>query len=235
MKKILAFFAGALLSLGLAFADDAGERSVHWFGFNIPIQNQTWWYTDDEFYGLTLKDEYDINLDFSSVGFNVFYNHLSVSDSRFSKIIDVQFGFASMTWDELEIDGNSGSISSSFPSLSGPSTRFMFGIGGAPLNIDRVVLAIHGTFGVEGRVLTGSTNGSDITAVDFSTFIGFNTQAAFKLTDSFGLSAGMHMYTNLFGFGVLSADWGSDSNAEFMLVKPGCFNIDLKFGVALIY
>ena len=63
MKKIFVALAAAILSAGIAFADDAGERSIHWFGFNIPVESQPWSRTEDD---------YDYDFDAAFFGFNIF-------------------------------------------------------------------------------------------------------------------------------------------------------------------
>ena len=226
MKKIFVALAAAILSAGIAFADDAGERSIHWFGFNIPVESQPWSRTEDDY-------DYDFDADF--VGFNIFYNHNTVGDNRFSKIIDCQIGYSS----------GDGYGSADFGGLD---TRFMFGLGFAPLNIERVVLSVNGTFGVDLKFLTAEESAYyydyDYTLFGLSTFIGANVQCAFNFGSSFGLSAGMHMYTSLFGVGVSTWDrtatyssskYTDDDDGDVWLIGPGGFNIDLKFGVVLMY
>ena len=248
MKKIFVALAAAILSVGIAFADDAGERSIHWLGFNIPVQNQTWSYTEDHYF----EDDYNTNLDWeydiTTVGFNIFYNHLKVNDNRFSKILDVQLGYNSFDVTEWTVEDKVPADYAIWPNdLNAFNMRYMFGLGGAPLNIDRVVLAIHGTFGVDMKIAHGSDTymGFDIDSTFFglSTFIGANVQCAVRLGDSIGLSAGMMMYTNLFGVGIrnysvdsdLGDIIGDDSDTVAALIEPGQFNIDFKFGVCWVY
>ena len=239
MKKLLALIASALFATGLVFAEDAGERSIHWLGFNTAWESQNWLYDSD----------YDSDLSFFD--FNIFYNHNKVGDNRFSKIVDVQFGYQSSSGEvympiTLEVGSKSYDINQWFDvALSGVNTRWMFGLGFAPLNIDRVVLSVNGTFGVQLSYLTGTESyyfrttkswfDFDETLFGLGTFIGANCQCAVRLGDSIGLSAGIHMYTNLFGFGVTVVDWSDDSDAAAYVIMPGNFNIDLKFGVAWIY
>ena len=245
MKKIVTAVAAAILALGAAFAEDAGERSIHWIGFNVPIENMTWTYDDDSpFDSSTVEWKMGI----STVGFNVFYNHLEVGDNRFTKLVDVQLGYTSLSVDSVKADGNKLSLSDNqFFDIDGFDTRWMFGLGGAPLNFENVVLSVGGTFGLDLKVATGSKSyyvtDVDVTAFDVRAFIGLNTQAAFKLTDSFGLSAGIHIYTNVLGLGTyiwtVGYDDGDDKytkdHGEFIVVYPGDFNIDLKFGVCFMF
>lgn len=256
MKKILSVIFASLLLFGVAFADDAGARSVHWLGFNIPVQNQTWSITADKVGDFDFSSSGDIEFDLFSSGFNIFYNHLKVKDNRFTKIVDVQLGYTNITIDDWTKDGQSIYLTSDNVALAQPTsasgfdTRWMFGIGAAPLNIDRVILAVNGTFGVNMKIATGSDSyyssyyrsGYDIDSVFWgvSTFIGANVQCAVRLGDSFGLSAGMHMYTNLLGVGIGGWKYSSSSSDSELktytayVIMPGRFNIDFKFGVCWI-
>lgn len=132
--------------------------------------------------------------------------------------------------------------------LNGFNTRFMFGLGGAPLVNDFVTLAIHGTFGVNllyadwedsYKVLGVKTDASSA-VFDLWTTVGVNVEAAFRFTGHFGVFAGVNIYTNLFGFGVYANEVsvGShtiDDSADFFLVNPGKFNVDFRVGVAFTY
>ncbi|MBR1721240.1 MAG: hypothetical protein IJ727_01945 [Treponema sp.] len=228
MRKFLFTITALLCLAGTSLAaENAGARSVHTIGFNIPIQSQTWEY---EAYRSELGD-YDVELDMSLVGFDFFYNHLSVSDSRFSRFIDCEIGYASMSVDKQRLE-NSSSIDPDMGKLTGFDTRFLFGIGFAPVNLEKFILAIHGTFGVSLTVVEGKQNGITSEAVSFNTFLGANAQGAFRLSDTFGLTGGIHMYTNLVGGGVFAYD--IDDSGESCLIKSGDFNIDLKFGISWI-
>ena len=227
MKKFLFTIAAMLCLAGNSLmAENAGARSIHSIGFNIPVQSQTWEY---EAYRTELGD-FDVELDMSLVGFDFFYNHLSVSESRFSRFIDCEIGYASMSVDKMHMN-NYSTISPDLK-MSGFDTRFLFGIGFDPVNLERFILALHGTFGVALTVVNKEENGITSEAVGCYTFLGANAQGAFKLSDTFGLTGGIHMYTNLIGGGVFAYD--IDDSGESCTIKPGNFNIDLKFGISWI-
>ena len=217
MKKMLAFVASLVVGATAAFAEmeNAGERSVHALGFDVPVWGQTWYDTEN-------SDDYNVDVynKFSAVGFNFMYHHLNVSENRFSSFVNVEFGYSSWSYDEIEIDGHTVSVASVnkntakiYDGMSGFNTRFSFGLGGAPINIDRVILAVHGTFGVNlsyggnstSAVLTEDNDDYNATfdtwIFNWWTTMGVNVESAFKLTDHFGLFAGMNMYINLIGFG----------------------------------
>lgn len=248
MKRIFAIAFAAFLAVGSAFAENAGARYVHSIGFNIPIETNPW--TGN----LEIDDGVDADVDFKlrAAGFNFFYNHLQVRENRFSKISDVQFGYESLKMKDVTFSYggatvNAGDADVKFKAFN---TRFMFGLGGAPINTEKVILAVHGTFGFSMKI--GSNTETESVTVEgtkysvevketlfgFNTFLGANCQCQVKLTDTFGLAAGLHMYTTLVGFGVDSVKTTiageSDSDAESYGVIPGGFNVDFKFGVCWI-
>ncbi len=257
MKKIFAIAFAAFLAVGSAFAENAGARYVHSIGFNIPIETNPW--TGNLEISETNPrtgnvESYDADVDFKlrAAGFNFFYNHLQVRENRFSKISDVQFGYESLKMKDITFSYggatvNAGDADVKFKAFN---TRFMFGLGGAPINTEKVILAVHGTFGFSMKI--GSNTETESVTVEgtkysvevketlfgFNTFLGANCQCQVKLTDTFGLAAGLHMYTTLVGFGVDSVKTTiageSDSDAESYGVIPGGFNVDFKFGVCWI-
>lgn len=255
MKKILSFVALIILTCGIVSArttknsrgGNDWDTSIHTIGFNIPIQSQLWTYKTDKAFGTNFDKKYEVEYDISSVGFNFMYNHLYVKKNHFSRFIDVQIGWTSFKIDEFKFNDVKFNLSDMVDptELSGFSTRYMFGYGGAPLNLDKVVLAIHGTFGADMKIATAeNTKGSlksEALFLGLSTFIGANVQCSVRLAGSFGLTAGMHMYTNLVGFGV--GGWTEtntvtgkeENNKDSSLINPGRFNIDLKFGICFMF
>ena len=129
--------------------------------------------------------------------------------------------------------------------------KYSFGIGGAPANTDRFILALHGTFGVNcwygTRKFDTTVLGEKVETEDWGfslwTTIGFNVDAAVKLSDHVGLFAGTNLYTNLIGISALGYETktttGSTtttkSDSDGYAVYPGSFNVDFRFGVAFIY
>lgn len=229
----------ALAVLGAAFAG-AQERSVHAVGLTVPLWNQSLTVMDD--------DEYDITA--SAVGINLMYHHLKVSENHFSSFIDVEWGYTSVSIDEIEMNGYSFSAKDVMygTELDGFNTRFMFGLGGAPLVNDFVTLAVHGTFGVnllyaaceDSYKMLGVKVDASSAVLDLWTTVGVNVEAAFRFTGHFGVFAGVNMYTNLFGFGVYANEVSVGSytpidTADFFLVYPGKFNVDFRVGVAFTY
>ena len=261
MKKFFVSFALLLACSTLVFARSSrnsrgesssssrssnGGTSIHAFGFTVPVWGQTFY--DTEF------ENDDVYWKFSAVGFNAMYHHLSIAPNGFSSFIDAEIGYISYDIDEVEFNGTS-EKSSDMESMGGFNTRFILGLGGAPLNNDRVSLAIHGTFGVNlayasydesGSVYNSNYNATlnytdEYSVFGFWTTLGVNVETAVKITGNFGVFGGMNMYINLFGFGTWNRETDVDYVGkmndfnEFCLVYPGRFNIDFRFGVAFIF
>lgn len=243
MKKTLSIVAALLMCAGIAFADEE-DRSIHSIGFSVPVMNQTWYdkSNDVEYYKK-----------YNGAGFDFMYHHLTVTPGNFSKFINCEIGYAALWWDEVETKVNG---STSTESISGDAAKsydgliqkYSFGIGGAPVNSDRFILALHGTFGVNGWYGTRNYNytksGVKYDEEDWGfslwTTIGFNVDAAVRLSDHVGLFAGTNFYTNLIGFSVLGTETkptsgSSTKDSDGYAVYPGSFNVDFRFGVAFIF
>lgn len=231
MKKYFALILLAALATATASARSSraarsgststGGRSIHALGFAVPLQWQTW------------ENDADI-MDLSAAGFNFMYHHLDIRPSRFSTFMDVQLGYTSFTIDEIDnwdIDIDTQDI---FGSLSGFNTRYVVGIGGAPVVADNFTLAVHGTFGVHLAYVTGSSTYIEDSGVfGFWTTVGASLDAAWRITNRIGVLAGIDMYTNLYGIGAFWFE--DDSYSETFYINPGNFNVDFRVGIAFIY
>ena len=257
MKKLLAVTAAALVALAGAFADDDSGTVVHSFGTAFVGQTQTLDNVDDDTASL------------NSGAFNLYYNKLLVKESRFSTFRNMELGIINYSFsdydfatrdEDFEDDGYDNYISGTAfnpDSISGVNTSFLWGFGAAPLNTERVILAIHGTFGFDigfasqsyTTTLTATSRRSstsydfdcDFTAFNFVAQIGANVQAAFRLGEHIGLSAGLTLSTNLTGMTFTYASAQSeDMDVNFhhfdgFITNFGNINADLRLGVALIY
>ena len=182
------------------------------------------------------------------------YHHLTVTPGNFSKFINCELGYTALWPDEVEkvVDGTSStsSVQSDYAkAYGGFIERYSFGIGGAPVNTDRFILALHGTFGVNGWFGTRNFKVASIEydqwAFSLWTTIGFNVDAAVRLGDHVGLFAGTNFYTNLIGFAINGGETKTPSStgsgtksktdSDGYAVYPGSFNVDFRFGVAFIY
>ncbi|MBR4599336.1 MAG: hypothetical protein IKO39_04730 [Treponema sp.] len=246
MKKTLSIVAALLMCAGIAFADEE-DRSIHSIGFSVPVMNQTWYDSSND------VETYN---KFNGAGFDFMYHHLTVTPGNFSKFINCEIGYAALWLDEVErkVNGSTSTESVSgdeAKSFGGLIQKYSFGIGGAPVNSDRFILALHGTFGVNcwygTRNFNSEESGEKIEFKDWAfslwTTIGFNIDAAVRLSDHVGLFAGTNFYTNLVGFSVLGKERKTRSgsstttktDSDGYAVYPGSFNVDFRFGVAFIF
>ena len=72
---------------------------------------------------------------------------------------------------------------------------------------DKMLLAIHGYTGFDFDVGAGSKNDADFIIADFGMPIGVDAVFAIKLTDTFGLTAGLDIGTNIFRVGGLFGEY----------------------------
>ncbi len=181
-------------------AQTKDARSVHAVGLSAPIWNQTW--GDD--------------VQWSAAGVDLMYHHLAVRPNRFSAFTDAAFGYSNFSLDGAD------------DSAGGFNTRFMFGLGGAPVVMRDLVVAVHGTFG---------TNLAYARASDFWLFglwatVGMNAEASYTFAKNLAAFAGVTMYTNVFGIGV----WDRAAyTRNAYAISPGSFNVDFRLGVAFVY
>lgn len=246
MRKLVAL--AATLVLGITAVSAQNERSIHAIAFDASFWNHSWM---DVGKG-------DSDYDWSAFATDLAYHRLKVRENRFSSFNDVEIGYSRFSLEEIERDGKSYSIQDIYNldnridinDLNGVNTRYMFGLGYAPLVTDLVTLAVHGTFGLN-AAYAGNTEplGGDFEInqllAGFWATAGVNVDAAFKFTGNFGVFAGINIYTNLIGFGYYqityptyesySKEWREDTKRRFTLVSPGSFNIDLRLGVAFTY
>ena len=204
MKKLIMAVAAALM-ISAVFAESKKVKSLS-FAF-----------ASEKF---TLKEEYDggfsaeeklkfTNLDLS-------YSTMKIMDSGFSTMSDIYIG-RSTTSDFLS-------------DLTGLNAGFKLGLGYAPVNKERTILALHGFAGFDTKLLLGEKEGYSDDEAYLMTFIdllaGIDVRLAQKLTDSLGLYAGLDLYTNLWG----KAYWTEDSEATFK-TKAGGFGIQPRIGL----
>ena len=250
MKKVGALFVTLALFTSVSFAENAGERSIHVAGLDVPITGITL-LSEQKLNGVKY-DEYD---KFSGLGIELMYHRLKISDNGFSSFFNCELGYGNYKWKEIEAKVNGAKIATA--SLSDKDgydalvPRFSFGIGYAPLNTDMFILALHGTLGVNGvvgsRSQSGFENGTIVTKDNWAaclwTTLGANVDFVIKLSEHVGIFSGINMYTNLIGLAFFGSDVKStgtnisstSSTSSTGLVYPGHFNIDLRVGVAFVY
>ena len=248
MRKFAA--VAAALVLGMTAVSAQNERSIHAIAFDASFWNHSWMDVG--------KGNGSSGCDWSAFATDLAYHHLKVRENRFSSFTDVEIGYSRFSLDAIERDGESYSIQEVYGldsridinDLNGVNTRYMFGLGYAPVVTDLLTLAVHGTFGLNAAYAgnTEQLGGEfeiDQLLAGFWATAGANVDAAFKFTGNFGVFAGINIYTNLIGFGYYqlkyptyesySKEWREETKRRFNLVSPGGFNIDLRLGVAFTY
>ncbi|MDE7227613.1 MAG: hypothetical protein K2N31_04790 [Treponemataceae bacterium] len=248
MRKLAA--VAAALVLGMTAVSAQNERSIHAIAFDASFWNHSWMDVG--------KGNGSSGCDWSAFATDLAYHHLKVRENRFSSFTDVEIGYSRFSLDAIERDGESYSIQEVYGldsridinDLNGVNTRYMFGLGYAPVVTDLLTLAVHGTFGLNAAYAgnTEQLGGEfeiDQLLAGFWATAGVNVDAAFKFTGNFGVFAGINIYTNLIGFGYYqlkyptyesySKKWREETKRRFNLVSPGSFNIDLRLGVAFTY
>lgn len=246
MRKLAAVAAAVVL--GMTAVSAQNERSIHAIAFDASFWNHSWMDVG--------KGDSDYN--WSAFATDFAYHHLKVRENRFSSFTDVEIGYSRFSLEGIERDGKSYSIKEVYGlddridinDLNGVNTRYMFGLGGAPVVTDLLTLAVHGTFGLNAAYAGDTEEVGDKFEIDqllagFWATAGVNVDAAFKFTGNFGVFAGINIYTNLIGFGYYqvkyptyesySKEWRKETKRRLNLVSPGSFNIDLRLGVAFTY
>lgn len=181
-------------------AETKDARSIHAVGFSAPVWNQTW----------------SGDIHWSAAGIDLLYHHLSVRPNRVSMFSDVAFGYSNFSLDGAD------------DRADGFNTHYMFGIGGAPVVMRNLVVAVHGTVGVNLAYAVDS----DFWLFDLCATVGMNAEAAYTFAKNLAAFAGVTMYTNVFGIGVW--DRATDMRNAYT-ISPGNFNVDVRLGIAFVY
>lgn len=223
MKKIisvmvaLATFAGFASARGRGGSDGASGNIIG-LGFNVPVESRT------------LQDSDDNDFDLSSTGFNIDFYRMTLNSSGFSFILGTDLGY-------ITSDSDGDDIGSGF------HYGLKLGWGGTPVNNGKVVLGIHGFFGIDGSIQTGTIDmgvaDMDTTLVDWSMPFGVDVIFAVRLTDTFGLQGGIDLYTRIWEATVYGWEYDydvggrnySDSDSEVFSGFFNGFNAKFRFGV----
>ena len=199
MKKIVI----AVLAAGvLAFSAFADGTKIKGLSFSLPVSSKTW--NVDSWDGW---DDVVIDVESSSVAFDVNYNSMSVSSGKdwgFSYLFNIGAGYNSTTlsyekWSE-DID------------LSGGNVNLKFGWGVAPRCRENIIFAVHGFIAVDGSYVEGTKLDTDFNAVDIDFMIGGDCFCVIPLSKGFGLTLGLDIGVNAAGAGVLRSSTGDDDD-----------------------
>lgn len=224
MKKHLFTILFALFAV---FSSHAEKTIVHTLNFSVPIERQTW------------EDEgYSDNPSFWGISFN--WNMLTVHKSGYSFILGLGHGGTGGKWH----NDTYGDVDP-----FGLDSNFKLGLGFAPLQNEKMILAFHGFWGFSTKIMfatdisyretgtDGRDRNSDFLIFDFTNVIGFDAVFAMKLSDVFGIMAGIDVSTNFIG-GVIytESDSGSDFSDDIwgFGVPFGKVNVVPRFGICWI-
>ena len=231
MKKIITMFAVAAVAVSATFADQV----MHALDFSIPFENRSLKVSGDH-------DDYFDKLDVSTTGFDFNYDRMAVGDSGFSFIFGIGMGYNSVN---LDLDGYD-------VDTNNYDLRLKLGWGGSPIHSDKMLLSIHGFTGMDFKAGVGEKSDVDFVFIDYSMPIGVDAVFAIKLTDTFGLTAGLDIFTNIFSAGLLTSEYeykeyhsGSyyssgyytteiETTSDFLSSVFNGFNITPKIGICWI-
>ena len=177
---------------GIATAPQPKQKtgmSLQTLNFVLPIEHETW----------DMNSDGPGDADWSSIGYEFSWTRYRVNESGYSSVFGLTLGYVS---GEMEPDRANRGID-----LSGMDFNMKFGWGMAPVAND-VIVALHVLMGLDFKLVE---NEDDYPGVEYSSFVfdvmlGGDFIVGFRLTDNFGIVAGVDVTTNLFGLGAFSYD-----------------------------
>lgn len=199
MKKLIALAAIAFIAVASSFAQ---MRVMHALNLSFPQQSRTYEFDD-------LTEDYDV--DYSNVQIN--YNMMT-AQNKFSMILGVGLGSAKCEFDEIDFDG--------------VAMDFKFGCGFIPVNNGKIVLGIHGLFGLDLNMVDADTASLDATIWDYGVFVGADVVFGVRFADKFGMMAGLDITSNIIGVGALE---NNGMNKSWDYSYTGGLNVIPRIGV----
>ena len=177
---------------GIATAPQPKQKSgmsLQTLNFVLPIEHETW----------EMNSDGPGDADWSSIGYEFSWTRYRVNESGYSSVFGLTLGYVS---GEMEPERANRGID-----LSGMDFNMKFGWGMAPVAND-VIVALHVLMGLDFKMVE---NEDDYPGVEYSSFVfdvmlGGDFIVGFRLTDNFGIVAGVDVTTNLFGVGAFSYD-----------------------------
>ena len=163
--------------------------SLQTLNFVLPIEHETW----------DMNSDGPGDADWSSIGYEFSWTRYRVNESGYSSVFGLTLGYVS---GEMEPERARTDLD-----LSGMDFNMKFGWGMAPVAND-VIVALHVLMGLDFKLVE---NEDDYPGVEYSSFVfdvmlGGDFIVGFRLTDNFGIVAGVDVTTNLFGVGAFSYD-----------------------------
>jgi hypothetical protein len=194
--------------------------SLQTLNFVLPIEHETW----------DMNSDGPGDADWSSIGYEFSWTRYRVNESGYSSVFGLTLGYVS---GEMEPDRANRGID-----LSGMDFNMKFGWGMAPVAND-VIVALHVLMGLDFKLVE---NEDDYPGVEYSSFVfdvmlGGDFIVGFRLTDNFGIVAGVDVTTNLFGVGAFSYDHNDDYSDDSWGISYlfSGINVVPHVGVAFIF
>jgi hypothetical protein len=208
---------------GIATAPQPKQKtgmSLQTLNFVLPIEHETW----------DMNSDGPGDADWSSIGYEFSWTRYRVNESGYSSVFGLTLGYVS---GEMEPDRANRGID-----LSGMDFNMKFGWGMAPVAND-VIVALHVLMGLDFKLVE---NEDDYPGVEYSSFVfdvmlGGDFIVGFRLTDNFGIVAGVDVTTNLFGVGAFSYDHNDDYSDDSWGISYlfSGINVVPHVGVAFIF
>ena len=205
MKKIAAVVIFAISLAGSAFAEDVSIKGLN---FSVPLCRKT---------GDTDSTH---KLDFSSLGFGVNFNKMSVTggeDWGYSSVFGAGIGYADSTMKNRYNDASC--------DFSGIDLNVKWGWGIAPLCREKIILAVHVFAGLDLCYLEAEESTYKYATYDFDVLLGGDIFCAVRIVKNLSLTAGIDIASNLAGFGTVSAEFDDHGGvtASYKYVGSGFY------------
>ena len=167
--------------------------SLQTLNFVMPFEHETW----------DMNSDGPGDVDWSSFGFEFSWTRYRVNESGYSSVFGLTLGYVTGVMEPERVKKDL--------DLSGMDFNMKFGWGMAPVANDMIV-ALHVLMGLDFKMVE---NEDDYPGVEYSTFVfdvllGGDFIIGRRLTDNFGIIAGVDVTTNLFGMGAFSYDHNDD-------------------------
>ena len=171
--------------------------SLQTLNFAIPIEHETW----------DMDNDGPGDAEWGSVGYEFSWTRYRVNESGYSSVFGLTLGYVS---GEMEPERAKKGID-----LSGMDFNMKFGWGMAPVAND-VIVALHVLMGIDFKMVENEDDypGIEYSAFVFDVMLGGDFIVGFRLTDNFGILAGVDVTTNLFGVGAFSYERTSSNDYD---------------------
>ena len=208
---------------GIATAPQPKQKtgmSLQTLNFVMPFEHETW----------DMNSDGPGDADWSSFGFEFSWTRYRVNESGYSSVFGLTLGYVTGVMEPERVKKDL--------DLSGMDFNMKFGWGMAPVANDNIV-ALHVLMGLDFKMVE---NEDDYPGEEYSTFVfdvllGGDFIVGRRLTDNFGIIAGVDVTTNLFGIGAFSYDRDDDYSGDSWSISYlfSGLNVVPHIGVAFIF